>query len=438
LNLLATISAVADPARLLPSKQDALQSRADIIAQAKEEITAEYFTVGSDEVAMAGLGLLMEASARGVKVKLLVDGISHRISKQILAAIRLNYPNFEIKVFNPFDLANRSQWFNRLHDKSLCVDGNICIVGGRNISNKYFLEKIKGTKYNDLDIVFGGPAVVKAQEYFHQLWKNKYSVVPYLHDYDPQKLNGFCSGDMCHVEQAQRFAEIGEVLKGLRNTGKYVQPNLERNWLEGAELNSEISFLHDPPDKEKSSDGITAELAKAIRKHTNYSLLIMSPYVVLTERTYGLLKELREKNVMIKIVTNSVHSTDNMISQVGYNESKKKLIELGIDVWEYKGPDTLHGKAAVMDNEYILVGSYNFDTFSDKKNREISILVGNKEIAKELTDFIEGFQPNAYFIGPNLKPVNDDGKYDQIPDGKRFQLNLFTTIGATIDDFINY
>lgn len=443
IHIIAVTVAFADPARLLPSHDHALQARADIIAQAMDNITVEYFTVGSDKVAVGGLALLRKAARRGVKVRILVDGLSHRISNALLSALKTE-PNFEIKVYNPFDLLRPNKWMNRLHDKALCVDGKVCIVGGRNISNKYFLKKIKGTRYNDLDVIFGGPAVKVAQDYFEKLWVSPYSVFPNLGKYDPEEIAYPChpsEADICEREKeaivrdvAKAKKYLDEKLEQFFGENGLAEPRDDYDWLDGFELNSEITFLHDPPDQPKSSEGISAQLYKVIRENTKHALLIISPYVVLSQSAYALLKELRDNDVYIRVVTNSVNASDNMIAQVAYKKSRQQLLDLGVELWEYKGPDTLHAKAAVMDYQTVMVGSYNFDLISDQKNLEISIVAKNREISEELISIINSFQQNAYLIGPEGTPiVNNDNNFDVIPVWKRISMGFLKVLNPMIE-----
>ncbi len=50
----------------------------------------------------------------------------------------------------------------------------------------------------------------------------------------------------------------------------------------------------------------------------------------------------------------------------------KKLIRKGIKVFEYY-PRFLHGKSWEIDDKYINIGSFNFDTWSWDVNNEVNI-----------------------------------------------------------------
>jgi putative cardiolipin synthase len=443
LSLCVASNAFADAARLLKDNKDAMQARADLIAQADKNITAEYFTVGNDGIGLGGLGLMRDAARRGVHVRILVDALSHKIPQAVLAFLR-DEPNMEIKAYNPLDLLNPREILSRLHDKSICIDyGKVCITGGRNISDKYFVE-VKGTRYNDLDVIFKGQASTNAYTYFEKLWKTQDAVLPDLGKFSHEELENPCNysgeGRDCAVEQ---MAAKNEMKKWREKFDKYNEdlvegrsilvPNRNADWLAGYDIGTEIEFLSDNPEEEKTDHGISLMLHNIVKENVKKSLLIISPYVVLTNRAEALLRDLRAKGIYIRILTNSLNASDNIVAQRAYIDNRQKILDMGIELWEYKGPDTMHAKAGVIDGEIALVGSWNFDIISNKKNREIGIKAIDKDLAAELTKVIEGFQERAYLIDQNGRPVNDDGNYGKAAAWKKITLQLVKVIRPAVE-----
>ncbi len=88
--------------KIIIDNHEALRARVVVIEQASCEILIEYYTVASDRIAISGLALLIEAANRGVKVNILLDGITHQV-KTALAAATLYNPrarqNIDIRVF---------------------------------------------------------------------------------------------------------------------------------------------------------------------------------------------------------------------------------------------------------------------------------------------------------------------------------------------------
>ena len=92
------------------------------------------------------------------------------------------HPNIEVRLFNPFHtrkpslLSKVTQFLldahrlnRRMHNKSYIVDGNVAIVGGRNIGDAYF-DASNDTNFRDLDLIAIGPVVKQASHAFDEYW----------------------------------------------------------------------------------------------------------------------------------------------------------------------------------------------------------------------------------------------------------------------------
>ena len=63
-----------------------------------------------------------------------------------------------------------------MHNKSLTIDNQITIIGGRNIADQYFGAK-ETKKYGDLDVMGIGPVVNEVSIMFDSYW-NHYAALP--------------------------------------------------------------------------------------------------------------------------------------------------------------------------------------------------------------------------------------------------------------------
>ena len=115
-----------------------------------------------------------------------------------------------------------------------------------------------------------------------------------------------------------------------------------------------------------------------------------------------------------------------MLVQLGYETSKKQLLSSGVDLWEYKGPDTLHAKSAVLDDRIALIGSFNVDPRSQHLNTETGIAINDEATARQLARYINAHKPNcthitfAQLVAPN--------ESEQLPAGKRFKVSLLKAL----------
>ncbi|MGH8648333.1 MAG: phospholipase D-like domain-containing protein, partial [Burkholderiales bacterium] len=135
--------------RLMNSGVGALMTRAALADLAERAIDLQYFIYEPDETGAFLMERLIEAAGRGVRVRILLDDYALGFDDLDLLKIVDAHPNVEIRVFNPFP--HRSRWLRpfqlafqldtlgmRMHNKVFVVDGQVAILGGRNISNHYF------------------------------------------------------------------------------------------------------------------------------------------------------------------------------------------------------------------------------------------------------------------------------------------------------------
>src|SRR5688572_8068100 len=150
----------------LPDARDALAARLALADAAERSLDVQYFIWSKDAVGKVLLERLLRAADRGVRVRLLLDDLGTMPSDAVLLAID-SHPNVEVRMFNPARLrsprvvgilVDLGRLNKRMHNKSFTVDGEVSIVGGRNIGDEYFAAHA-GANFADLDVAVVGPAV---------------------------------------------------------------------------------------------------------------------------------------------------------------------------------------------------------------------------------------------------------------------------------------
>lgn len=129
-----------DKVALVESGEEGILTRLNLIYNAKETIDISYYTLtGGDSVKLFLAGI-NDAADRGVKVRIVLDGIFHNLKSDLKPVIYAfeAHPNIELKFYEPFNLLTPRTWNNRLHDKMILVDQKLALIGGRNIGDKYF------------------------------------------------------------------------------------------------------------------------------------------------------------------------------------------------------------------------------------------------------------------------------------------------------------
>jgi putative cardiolipin synthase len=134
-------------------------------------------------------------------------------------------------------------------------------------------------------------------------------------------------------------------------------------------------------------------------------------------------RELRDRNVRVRILTNSLTSSTVVLAHSAYEGYREPLLDAGVELYEIRaqlgntqgsgqtvamsrhGTYSLHAKMFIFDQTSIFVGSMNFDQRSMYLNTEIGLLIDSPELALELTQRFEAMvQPaNAYqlLLQPN-------------------------------------
>jgi len=178
----------------------------------------------------------------------------------------------------------------------------------------------------------------------------------------------------------------------------------------------------DSPDKASVEDGdaIGALLRKTLlgaAEDVQNEILIVSPYFVPGTAVLDVLKSLRERNVRVRVLTNSLLSTDVPAVHAGYRKYRVPLLEEGVDLYEVKplpgkpaphdgmlkspssGQFSLHAKAFVFDRKRIFIGSANLDPRSMHLNTEIGLMIDSPALARQVVARFDAIaQPANSFV----------------------------------------
>lgn len=370
----------ADVFRVLDSPRDALQARIDVIEQAHDEIDTLYFLAHDDRVADGVLGLMLQAHRRGVpKIRLIVDAAFNHIPADMVGA--LQDEGIEVRVYHPLDAAHLSRILRRMHDKIIVADGNRYIMGGRNLGETYFGLSTNKKNYVDRDIFVQGPSSKDVVSYFDVLWNSDH--VGELHSHSSPRRKQMAADKMMGA------------LASLQRDGK-IQLATGTDWAAGQRGTQGVAFLHDPIVK---NDGprVYEQMAPYF-ENAKKSIVIQSQYFVPSEHFLALLEQKRAQGVSIRLLTNSMHSTDGVFPEVAYIFYRQELLDEGFDVHEYKGPNPMHTKSIVIDDHVAIVGSYNIDKRSENLNTEVMCLADDPIAAENLLHSINVDMKNSWSL----------------------------------------
>ena len=166
--------------------EEALEWRLRAIDSATSSIDLQSFIWTFDTVGNALQERLLAAADRGVNVRILID--DSFLAGKDRHLVELNdHQNVQYRVYNPYkrrssgaasrfvlNLGDFQRLDHRMHNKSMVVDNQVAIVGGRNLADEYF-GFAQDENFRDMELLVGGPIVEEISQSFDQYWNDLWS-----------------------------------------------------------------------------------------------------------------------------------------------------------------------------------------------------------------------------------------------------------------------
>jgi putative cardiolipin synthase len=395
---------------LLDRNELAFTSRLALTDSAVTTLDVQYFIWQEDATGYLLAGRLLDAADRGVKIRLLLDDFS--VTTRNAELLRLDaHPSIEVRVFNPWaargariakiaELLRRLHELNpRMHNKTYIADGQLAIVGGRNIGDRYFGLYAPFVQ-NDLDVLLAGPIVDEVERSFDVFWNSTltYPAQAFFSPPDPA------------ADVATARAEIGAAVAA---AGELLQafPARATSWDEYlASLAGDFSkgrsvLYYDGPELRDPVRMRLYPRLMSLIASAEHEVLISAPYFIPDEELRDLLRRLVARGVRVRIVTNSLATNNHVVAHTGYKKWRREVLAAGVELYELRAdakalalyitpPATaaslgLHTKAIVVDGRRTFIGSPNVDPRSLVLNTEIGVATESADLARRLGALIE-------------------------------------------------
>jgi putative cardiolipin synthase len=173
----AAPSARADQVKFIGHGSQAFSAFTSLIDGASKSIDMVTFIFEPcDASSQAVLDSLKRAAARGVKVRLTLDGIGHSPNDKAQFVNMLGHQGIQIRFYNSNYLMTLALNM-RIHEKLMVIDGDRYIAGGRNISDEYFGMSGK-QNWIDSDVVVQGRSAAQAVASFENIWNSPLNSKP--------------------------------------------------------------------------------------------------------------------------------------------------------------------------------------------------------------------------------------------------------------------
>jgi cardiolipin synthase len=312
------------------------------IANAQREVVVETFILFEDKVGLRLHEALVSAARRGVQVDVTIDGwgspdlSTHFVRTLCEAGVRLH-------VFDPgprpFGL--RPKVLRRMHRKIVVVDGQVAFIGGINYSADHLADFGPEAK-QDWSAEVRGPIVADIHRFAHA---------------------ALAAGS--RHSQHRRWWRW-------RREARPAPDQLPHAGSARAVLVSRDNGSHTTDIEHQYRVAI-----RAARKR----ILIANAYFFPGYRLIRDLRRAARRGVDVRLILQG--TPDMAIVKIGASALYSHLAKAGVRIFEYCDRP-LHGKVAIVDDEWATIGSSNLDPLSLSLNLEANVVIRDRDFNAQL------------------------------------------------------
>lgn len=283
------------------------------LKKAEKFIFMEFFIVSNGTVLKQVEDILVDKVKDGVEVYFMYDDVGSFVNLKSNYYKILRKKGVNASCFAKFNFMAVASHNNRNHRKIVVVDGKIAFTGGINLADEYFNIIERFGYWKDSVIKIQGQAVNELVSEFIFDWN----------------LNNKIQMDI------NKYLSDNPIIE----TPGYVVP-----------------FTAGPIPIHKPE----------IPKHTFLNLInqakkyiyLTTPYLINDRESISALENASKRGVEVIIIT--PHIPDKKIVFMLTRSSYKTLIEAGVKIYEFT-PGFIHEKLIVVDDEYAMTGTLNYD-----------------------------------------------------------------------------
>jgi cardiolipin synthase len=342
--------------KLLKSGEPFFKELLQQINNAQSEIHFHVYIFENDHTGKIFSDALIAAAKRKVEIYLWLDAFgSARFPVAWEKELKEN--GAIVNFFSKFKLGAKLHLGVRMHHKVFIFDRKVALIGGINISDSYSGYGGKKT-WLDYGILIRGNGVVDLLRICFKLEK----------------------GYLPLSKDKKRQLQYG------KETGSFKSRILQNHW-------------------SKAKFGISRQYRQNIR-NAQKEILIMASYFLPSLALKRLIKKAALGGVKVRLVFGGISDIGTMKYATQYFYSD--LFKAGVEIWEWQ-PSVLHAKLALIDDEWVCLGSYNLNYLSDFGSTECNIEIRNIEFLESCIDAInQDLQKNALEINHLLflKKIN--------------------------------
>ena len=403
--------------KIIDDNGEAMLRRLQIIRSAKKELVLATYYLADDDAGRDVMAALLDASQRGVHVRILVDGMcafTSGITGTPSFQALLRSPLVEARVYNPIHLLCPFNENYRMHDKYLVADQTVYILGGRNTRNKS-IGSYPGKQDADRDalVYCEGPdsSVSQVLQYFEAIWQGK----------DSEEVKKKDPGQDPEIMLKSRFEDLKNSMPEAFLSCSFPSFMTKVN---------QVTLYVNPIESENKAPQLWTDLLNLMGQGSHIE--IQTPYIILSHGMHQQFSALTKGRDM-KIITNAPETGANPMGCAELLNRKKHLLKTGFQLYEYAADRSAHVKTVVIDDHLSLVGSFNFDMRSAYLDTETMLLIDSPEINRQLRD------TNAKYMRASRVSTRGNldipGEHFGTPEMGKVQKGFYAVLRALIVPF---
>ncbi len=312
----------------------------DEIMTAEERVSLESYIFRDDDVGRLFSEALRAAAARGVRARVLTDGIGARDTPRRLWK-ELRAGGVEVRIFNPIGFHAWLGLVPRDHRKLLVVDGRVGITGGIGIGREWSdRERVgKRARWRDTAVRIEGPAAADMDRAFELMWRRT-------------------TGE-------ERRTSARFLVR--RSRGADVDP--------ATVAGAVVGIIEGEPFRFRVSRALQIQAVSAER-----CIWIANAYFVPSPAEVEALAGAARDGVDVRVLvpSKSDHPWVRRLTRRFY----RRLLRNGVRIWEWKG-SMMHAKTSVVDDRWVRVGSTDFNPLGIAVNYELDAVVEDVALGKD-------------------------------------------------------
>lgn len=367
-----------DRAAIIEDRNFALTTRFRLLDEAEESVKILNYGTYEGEVCDLFIGKIIQTANRGVKVQIVFDGFVNNLRGPLNQKkwALVNNPNVEIRFYEKLNILKPWTIHNRLHDKIWIVDNQFALSGGRNIDDRFYLDKdkIKRSVVNDRDVLVWNrtnssenTSIEDFNRYFDEIWTSKYT-----------KICNSKFEDKLGKDKRKELLSKVETLES-NNEVSWKKPI---NWMEISYPTDKISLVTNPVTRFKKTPIVLGTIAKFF-ENAEDMIIIQTPYAIYNKELQQFIKS-EEVKGDVHLLTNSIYSSPNPLALSGTEKYRNDLISLSKQIYRYQGDGSIHAKSYIFDDHISFIGSFNLDPRSAFLSTENMVIIDGEEFNKAL------------------------------------------------------